>query len=427
MDTYYEILGLKPGASQQEIKKAYFRQIRKHSPESDPKGFQEIRRAYDELKKALDTPAGPAFAPFEEPAARQLAQQMLTSLRKGDQEGGLTLCEQARNRFPNERYFLYHLAALQRSCGKTGSSVKNAELLVRLEPDNQWFLRELALSYFARGYHRKAFTACGQAYGAGCRDVDFLLIYAEECNSNQSYDLGIRLLLDLVRSKERWNKENISGFAEAYIHLMGMEPHAQQEYSAEILEQLCSDLKKYGIYLYGYMKQLITILLHMCLCRRSVIKNYQPFIAACNAIEALCHEEEEEEFLEAARTEIEYAFLSNDARLNQIFLYTYESYFYSGEEDEEVQMFSRIDVQLCMLKEREEIIGQIPIIRLDYPHFYQTAQDFLERLEARKHLTYLKNSLLKTYCQLEQYISGGLYFERYPEERAYAKKIGGQI
>ena len=43
MDTYYHILGLEPGASQAEIKKAYFRMVRQHSPESDPEQFQKIR------------------------------------------------------------------------------------------------------------------------------------------------------------------------------------------------------------------------------------------------------------------------------------------------------------------------------------------------------------------------------------------------
>lgn len=51
MDTYYHILGLEPGASQAEIKKAYFRMVRQHSPESDPEQFQKIREAYEQLKR----------------------------------------------------------------------------------------------------------------------------------------------------------------------------------------------------------------------------------------------------------------------------------------------------------------------------------------------------------------------------------------
>ena len=50
MDTSYEILGLAPDASQEEIKKAYFKMVRRYSPESDPQQFQLIRRAYEQLK-----------------------------------------------------------------------------------------------------------------------------------------------------------------------------------------------------------------------------------------------------------------------------------------------------------------------------------------------------------------------------------------
>ena len=62
MDTSYEILGLAPDASQEEIKKAYFKMVRRYSPESDPQQFQIIRRAYEQLKKGpQDKPELPVF------------------------------------------------------------------------------------------------------------------------------------------------------------------------------------------------------------------------------------------------------------------------------------------------------------------------------------------------------------------------------
>ena len=67
MNTYYEILGLAPGASQTDIKKAYFRLIRQYSPESDPEQFQKIREAYEQLRNMQNAPEGPAFPPFSEP------------------------------------------------------------------------------------------------------------------------------------------------------------------------------------------------------------------------------------------------------------------------------------------------------------------------------------------------------------------------
>jgi curved DNA-binding protein CbpA len=45
-------LGLKRGASQEEVRRAYFRQVREHPPETDPEGFKAIRAAYEQLRSA---------------------------------------------------------------------------------------------------------------------------------------------------------------------------------------------------------------------------------------------------------------------------------------------------------------------------------------------------------------------------------------
>ncbi len=49
-DDPYKILELDRGATEAEIKQAYFAQVREHSPESDPEGFKRIRAAYEKLR-----------------------------------------------------------------------------------------------------------------------------------------------------------------------------------------------------------------------------------------------------------------------------------------------------------------------------------------------------------------------------------------
>jgi tetratricopeptide (TPR) repeat protein len=46
---YYELLGVHPKASRDEIKRAYFAAVRRCPPESDPEGYKKIREAYDVL------------------------------------------------------------------------------------------------------------------------------------------------------------------------------------------------------------------------------------------------------------------------------------------------------------------------------------------------------------------------------------------
>ena len=52
-DTYenpYVVLGLTRTATLDEIKQAYFLQVRQHPPEREPDAFKRIRAAYDQLK-----------------------------------------------------------------------------------------------------------------------------------------------------------------------------------------------------------------------------------------------------------------------------------------------------------------------------------------------------------------------------------------
>jgi len=45
-----QILGIRPEASDQEIRSAYLRRIKEHPPDRDPEQFERIRDAYDQLR-----------------------------------------------------------------------------------------------------------------------------------------------------------------------------------------------------------------------------------------------------------------------------------------------------------------------------------------------------------------------------------------
>ena len=48
----YKTLGLEYGATEIEIKHAYFNKVREHSPERDPEAFKRIRAAYETLRSS---------------------------------------------------------------------------------------------------------------------------------------------------------------------------------------------------------------------------------------------------------------------------------------------------------------------------------------------------------------------------------------
>jgi curved DNA-binding protein CbpA len=71
----YPELGLDPSVSDTELRKAYFSQVRRHSPERDPVQFKRIRAAYEQLstpERRLETDLlriqpwiAPALPPLE--------------------------------------------------------------------------------------------------------------------------------------------------------------------------------------------------------------------------------------------------------------------------------------------------------------------------------------------------------------------------
>lgn len=50
----YKTLGVKRGATEAEIKQAYFALVREHPPERDPEGFKRIRAAYEKLRASSE-------------------------------------------------------------------------------------------------------------------------------------------------------------------------------------------------------------------------------------------------------------------------------------------------------------------------------------------------------------------------------------
>ena len=103
----YALLGVAPAATLEEIKRAYFAQVRAHPPERDPEAFKQIRAAYERLKtpeKRLETdmlrlepwpePDLPPSAPLDHSvspadviyAARALSDLARTDWREDDRE-----------------------------------------------------------------------------------------------------------------------------------------------------------------------------------------------------------------------------------------------------------------------------------------------------------------------------------------------------
>ncbi|HBA47182.1 MAG TPA: hypothetical protein DCZ91_05170 [Lachnospiraceae bacterium] len=432
MNTYYQVLGLEPGASQLEIKKAYFKMIRQHSPESDPEQFQKIREAYEQLKNAGDEPDGPVFPPFSEPFAEKMMDQIANCRKTGDSVRYRDTAQEAWKLFPKDIQFLYHLVLAQRKCGNTGKAVKNAELLVSMDPQNKWFQRELAVSYIERGFTQKAYWACEKAYELGCRDLDFVLMYASECDEYGEFTKGRQILTEIVRREKRWAKEEIPELLAAYHSLLELTQYDANVNSAavngelpdfaEIIGELCHTVEKYSLYMDDFIQELGMIVYRYCRHYRSSAE-FGKLGELLSAIRKAVRTEEKNAWLDDVEKEFSFQQIDKDPQYSDTIKRLFEACTYLDELPAQVQKFAVLDCRLCMIEEREEILGQEESLRNRFPVFWEQIRPYLEELKNEEQLPLLKDKLLKTYRRIEPDISGGYYYEKYPAERIKSRGI----
>lgn len=423
MHLYYKILGLEPGASQAEIKRAYFKLIRKHSPESDPERFQQIREAYEQLKNAKNTPEVPSFPIPSDPWAQKMLEQIEKYKMQKNNVKYRDACEEAWNRFPEEIQFLYMLNIAQRKCKNTGKAVKTAELLVKKEPDNKWFHRELALSYLERGYTKKAFAEFENALELGCNDLHFLLVFGNLCLDNYEYRKGLSILIEVIRQDVKYSRQQMREFIDAHLCLLNLNYFSYNTYLAEILNSLSRTIDQYAMYMKPYLTQIAMVCSQMCVIAPYGSVEYEKTNQIFDQLQAACSTDEDRKEISQALDEYGINRMEVDSRISDTIKRYIGVILNSSDYEAPVQKFTLLDTQLCMLKQRDSILAQAKFVQQDYPRLYEKIADFITKLENKKNLPILKSSLMKAYQHMEPFHPFGYYYDLYPEEEVAAKGI----
>lgn len=427
MKSDYEVLGLNAGADEKEIKRAYFKLIRKFSPEKDPERFQQIREAYENLIKGKGQVQLALHIP-EDSFAQKMFQQIERLYRQQDYQYALETAEEAIRYYGECEGFLYYLALLQRKRYYTGKAVKSFEKLVKLDPENMVFARELAISYLERGYGKKAYEAFGRAYDMGCRDIDFLDSYAHNCEDREDYGRAIELLLELVEAGKADLKEYIMYLLDGFGGLFLMCHMCGGEQITEIKESFMKFLKDAVPYMSEYPEELFT-LLGMVVYTLKSMNQWDTVIEEemRSQLKKGLGQEQTEELWNSMGAGMEYVNLLADSRLSDIVKAAYEGFmpeeFDEAADSHTVQRFALLDCKLCILEEWPAIKAEFEIVRKCYPRYYEAVREFLELLEKTKNINYLREKLLKDFERLGKYVSGSYYEERYAERYSRPKII----
>ncbi len=171
----YEVLGIRPGASEEEIKRAYKTLSKKYHPDANMNNpnreayeerFKEVQQAYDILMKKHDAPedfwgvytgqsAGAGTDPGQDEMYFNAAR---TYIQNGRLDEAMNVLNGMANR-TGEWYFLRANVYLRK--GMDGAAIEDAKTAVQLDPYNMTY-RQFYDSLFFRN---QGYGQTGEAYG----------------------------------------------------------------------------------------------------------------------------------------------------------------------------------------------------------------------------------------------------------------------
>lgn len=179
MQNPYEVLGIKEGASKEEIKAAYRRQVKKYHPdlhqdnplyELAKEKLQEINEAYDYLMNNGSAGSNRYNNGYQ----RQNPEYQ--EIRKFIDLGNLGAAESALNKITNrnaEWYFLYGMVSLRR--GWYDSAVGNIQTAINMDPGNVEYRNAMNSMMQTTGGYRT------NAYGRGYNSMNDELCRMLQC------------------------------------------------------------------------------------------------------------------------------------------------------------------------------------------------------------------------------------------------------
>lgn len=416
-DQSFEVLGLKPGAGEDEIKRAYFRLVRQYPPEKDPEKFQRIRRAYEILKEGPPAVDELVFPIPEDPSVRFWVGHAGRLLEEGDEKTAADCLSEALKFDPNDPFLLLNLAKMQLRAGNPRKAAKTAQKLAELKPDFAEAHAIAAVGLHDGSWYKKALPEFRKAYQLGWRDFDFLLNYGDAAQANGQSQEAEHLRRDLLE-KTKWDRTNLDAAIYLYAVLM-------MQVSAE-KDSLLAVLKEYDQFLRSCRRllkernpeELIAPFMNACARRPSVLMShvvYREMDSLFETTEIIRNTHHNQDLLEYRRNLLLGA-LEHDRRLKdtlwlQLAVMRLETY-----EDSKLQRFAFLDTLLCLMKEGEKSRQMAMMLRQEYPFLVDQMGETLE-LFALKDQEGQFQKFKKEYARLSEDYSGGVFYERFPEEK----------
>ncbi|HOS52749.1 MAG TPA: DnaJ domain-containing protein [Fervidobacterium sp.] len=141
-EDYYAVLGVSEYSSEQEIKRAYVRKIKQHSPENDPENFQKIRQAYEvlndpKMRKQYDERR--KYGKYVD----ELVEKARKEMSKGNYESAVLYLDQALDKAPSLDNVRNTLGICYLNMRQYDKAKREFLRIVQDNPDNAQYLCNL--------------------------------------------------------------------------------------------------------------------------------------------------------------------------------------------------------------------------------------------------------------------------------------------
>ena len=218
MENYYEILGINEKATASEIKRAYFKMIRKYSPEKDEKNFKRVREAYEVLRDPVTKGEYDEMMVIS-PILRNNFLQAKEEMEHGSFSHAIERLKEIL-RYQEVDLVRAALADAYLLNGNTGNAIKIYEELVNKHPAQNVYKSKLGSAYVMRGWHKKAIPIIKEALRHDEEDVGNWLLLAEAYMKANEIEKSIDILESGLQKNFELEFQNILLFSKWQKQIM---------------------------------------------------------------------------------------------------------------------------------------------------------------------------------------------------------------
>ena len=230
MKDYYEILDITVNASQAEIKKAYFKLVRKYPPDRYEEEFMTIREAYEILSDEKTREQYDSLHKMD-PFIKSNYEYAKEFIEEDELDKAIKVLEELTKHVPEVNVVKILLGETFRRNNNNGKAVKIFKELVDDEPSNASFGGHLAYAYLERGWQKKAIQAFLNALELDMDNVSFYLGLNEAYLQDNDVHSSKNILKKAIERFKDSNEENTAIYYQLIasdimlMELVDMEEH----------------------------------------------------------------------------------------------------------------------------------------------------------------------------------------------------------